>query len=580
MRFLRRLLYCFLLIFLLLTGCDSKNKNEIDPNIVTRITVSSSQSDDEGYSNSILDDHRKMFDQKPKVPIQKNENLLQVINTNLDLDAYEEQILVIKMNDDKNNPLKLSVVDFDEIRNAYIRTWEQYTSSTNYMAYSVELKDMIGDYSTDIIFNGMNVQGELTLDIFRKTPSPNKLGLFYTPICQLASDGSIEIMEVQRSGSYQLGQKTGESYPVIVYRRDPDSTNKMDLIMEKYAWVYASNKYVLVSGPDKVPGEIIKKNQLNELYASTKIEPYRQFVSGAWYSTKSIDKMIVFMPRQEQIVFNDGDIQEVFSWEYSNLIYKGILIIARNINIRAVQHRITLTVTSLNSIDISISDNEWEGTYLKLSDELKESYFSKNEHIIKPSNIVLSGNYEADTANIQIIFEPPYFTWIENNQDRFGGFSIMSNMPILNEFYIKKKLQQIPRSIDYDKFKNEILAKLSLKSDIDLMKDSYKYNANTKKYVLSDDVIRFDKKNAIFSILVSVGYNGYIDYRLGVITFKSLNENTQAEIVNDYIMEYLERKELSRIVKSIVLIPGRITVKGIEAVSTEYITLVKTEYND
>ena len=80
---------------------------------------------------------------------------------------------------------KIAVIDYDPIRATYSRTWESLTNATNFRLLDISLKDVVGDHNLEIVCRGMNDGGELTLDLFRKTPSPTGLGLYFTEILRI-----------------------------------------------------------------------------------------------------------------------------------------------------------------------------------------------------------------------------------------------------------------------------------------------------------------------------------------------------------------------------------------------------------
>src|SRR5512136_2734206 len=90
----------------------------------------------------------------PKVPLERGEVLASVLNCNLDLDASEEQILVLRSQEEPDAPLRIAVADYDSVRGTYIRSWEGPTSATNLRLFEVSIQDLVGDHNQEIVCRG------------------------------------------------------------------------------------------------------------------------------------------------------------------------------------------------------------------------------------------------------------------------------------------------------------------------------------------------------------------------------------------------------------------------------------------
>jgi hypothetical protein len=370
---------------------------------------------------------------KPKVPLDPDESLIFVLDTNLDLDTTDEQVLVLKPHGSAEEPITIAVVDFDSVRGAYSRTWENPTRATNIRTFTIAFNDLVGDHNLEIVCRGMTSKGELTLDVFRKTPSPSGLGLYFTSICQIVTNGSIDIEEVERSEGYRLGQKNGPSFPIFAYTQDQDSENLLDLVKQSYYWQYQQNRYV-PSSVEKLPGAEIEEQQLAELFASLELEPFEDYLAGPWYlaSSETKDQLLLFLPAERKINIFAGDVQEIYDWERSfRSLTSRLLIFANNESINTITKRIMVEIKSSNTIDVTIlgvGAERWdrsEGRYVKLSEELQQDLVTHHREGVSLSELELSGLYRSDEGT-EIIFEPPHFTWIEQDRQLSGGFTVFT----------------------------------------------------------------------------------------------------------------------------------------------------------
>ncbi len=512
----------FILATLLAVTCNQSRAQETATGNLTKPIIPRVKEILQNPSDDDASEHYRSDDQVPKVSIKSNETLLHLININLDLDKTDEQILVLKNRNEPKSNIRIALVDFDEIRDSYLKTWEHSTQATNPRAVRIETEDIIGDYNIEIICRGLNPKGELTLDVFRKTTSPSGLGLYYSPICQVVSDRRIKILREKRSTAYQLGQKYGQSFPIVVEKKDPGSESNLDVIMETYYWKYQEKRYVR-SLVEKIPGDSLKQKQLRELFSvnSTK-QDFEEFLKGPWFKQNEIGSIVFFNPSYNTINFYDGSVLETYLIDEFNLLqgYRLSLITSNNI-IGSIKKWISITVHSMNAIEISTSKSQfktvvgnerWEGKYNRLTSDLMESLLQKQKSFVQTSVVNLSGIYRANEG-LEIAFEPPYFTWLEENHDESipsgtaGGFSIIQNVPLLNGFYLER---DIPERVD-------------------------------------------------------------------VITFRFINENGMATIDRTFVIEHAVKEDSNTVVKTINLTPSNLVVQGALLTSKDSLALEQIE---
>jgi hypothetical protein len=244
------------------------------------------------------------------------------------------------------------------------------------------------------------------------------------------ADGSIEIDEVERSEGYRLGQKNGPSFVIYAYSGDTESENILDKVKRTYYWQYQQNRYVL-TGTETLPGAVIEEKQLEELFSDPSVEAMEDFLAGPWYlaGTDGQEEILLFLPEQRRISVYSGDVQEVYSWQASfRSLSNRLLAFGANESIESIVRRFNVEVVSLNTIDVWILGSEqWDrsfGRYFKLSEELQRDLLDKDQARIDADQIQLSGLYQSG-AGFQIIFEPPHFTWIGEERDFAGGFTVI-----------------------------------------------------------------------------------------------------------------------------------------------------------
>ena len=417
-----------LTIFLL--GCSGKNTIPSPPQPPPKATLPQGNA---GNLQGFLQENSPQS--RILVPLQGDDYVIQALDTNLDIDQLDEQIIVFKKKNDPEDRIQIMVVDFDTVRNTYVPVWIGKTLATNNRNFTLYTADVLGDHVPEIICMGRNNKGEQTLDIFRKTLPPQGLGLYYTSIFSQSSTGSIEIQEQPRSEAYRLLQKNDPSFPIFVFNRDPESSNFMDLIKFTYYWNQREQHYVL-GGEEKVPGQIQAEKQLAELFAKD-ADAFEQFLFGPWYRistgvknppTSLQQEMVYFDPLSRRIVFYNNEMQEILVWRSSyRTIYKGLYINTHNEAIPSIQKQISISVVGMDTVELQVRsiDDTWSSTYKKLSKELQNRYISARIPKITLSPIQLEGTFK-NQEGIEIAFKGNSFILIENEKRSSGVYTLYS----------------------------------------------------------------------------------------------------------------------------------------------------------
>ena len=401
----------------------------------------------------------------PKVTLNQDDFLIDLIDTNLDLDSHDEQILIVKNNSSNNSLVRILVADFDDVLNSYSVSWEGLTGSDNIRALSISLKDITGDHNLEIVCSGTDLDGKETLNIFRRTPSQGGIIIHYTEILNLKIDGNIEIQEEKRTQSYQTGISDGISFPVIVTTSDINSSNILDLIEETYFWINHEAEYKLIS-VDKIPGVEIQNSKLRDLYRNGR-DYFSSFLNGPWMFSSSEDNLsytnpiVYFNTDMEQIIFSNGDFLEIYIWESSNKTLSNTLQInCKNDLVPFLDVSISVKVLDLNTISIRFKDNSirnnrnsenevWKGKYFKLNTDIQKDLIADFRSVSKESKVpFLSGYYKSDTGD-EIRFNSPHFTLKSGNQEHSGGFYLFNNGLQIAEFKMLDKNNLVENTLTY-----------------------------------------------------------------------------------------------------------------------------------
>lgn len=370
-----------------------------------------------------------------RIPITEDLLPVQFVDVNLDTDQAEEQIIGFKRRGDPSDRIHLMVADFDSIRNAYVPSWEGVTGATNVRTFAVYTYDLVGDHTLEIAAFGMNNEGEQTLDVFRRDRGSGRISVSYQSVLSVATEASIEIDELERSAEYRSLRQTGRSWPVEVYRPDPDSDNPADLLRTTYFWRVSENRYV--SGPEEpVPAGEVEEEQLKELYDGD-ADRFERYLRGPWYratggegnsENPGAPELVYFTEEEQSISFYREGAQERFDWLNSyKTVYRngpGVWMNVRNEALENVRRQVSVSALGFDTIYISVDGEEyWNGTYRRLSETLQHSIVAQRRTGAVLSSLSLDGLYRND-SNQEILFSNPRFVMRDGDEEVAGGYAI------------------------------------------------------------------------------------------------------------------------------------------------------------
>lgn len=397
----------------------------------------------ENKNEAFIDEYNEST--SPFIDIDDNFLLSYVKNINLDLDAEEEQVIVVSPKDNKSE-LKIMVLDFDSVRNKYVVTWEIEKKDINYRSFTIFDMDIVGDHNQELIFTAETPDGNQIFYVYRKTHSPYGIRLYYESIFSLTLKGQIELEEKQRSQAYHLGQKNGISFPIISYEELPDNNS---INKKTYMWNYQDNKYIQAFD-ENIPVKLLEQQKLNQVFLN-KPDAYKSFLSGQWNNINSQDYIIRFDIENSEIILFTDDILETYKWYSFNFyeLNKTIDIYARNDSIQFITKRFLIKIQNINNISISIRDrenprdiNQLNGIYTRISDQHIDSAATAPKPENK-TNITLFGEY-LDT-NSSLSFENKAFTLKKDDNISKGIYSIynINGNSILELRFIDKNNQYV-----------------------------------------------------------------------------------------------------------------------------------------
>jgi hypothetical protein len=422
-----------LLCLFLFCGCYSSSDRQQGGGYPKKIIPKIEGDQFQIQTGTSLNPNQGYYEKQPlEISLPPNNNLIQVINKNLDVDSSDEQIIAVKTKDDTDSPIRIILADYDSVRGHYTKAWEGRTDAVQVNTFTISLKDMVGDHQLEIVCRGTDSKGDLTLNIFRRTPS-SSLEINYYSICRVISDGTIDILENERNLGYQEGFTLGDSFPIIAYRSDTEPPPGAHIIKETYFFYRPTGRYEIESSV-RLSSEKVEESQLGSLITSSTPDLYEEYLHGFWYKLGQDEQgaknevVLFFDSENREIILCSGEVQEIYQWKGSKQFYKNLTIFSENKLLQSISPQFTITLASVDQIKLSISEpsenDQWGGTYVKVKKELEDSIFVHTQRVTEPLSLGLAGRYKSKDDTV-LLFEKPHFTWIDKDAASYeGGYTI------------------------------------------------------------------------------------------------------------------------------------------------------------
>lgn len=304
------------------------------------------------------------------VPLNSDETLLGTLSIDFDGDGYDDQINTIKK---MTSPyIQILVGLYNPYKGQYERSAIIDTEIIQTRTFSYTCMDFVGNHKNILMYSGFLENNDSVMKFF--LPEKRDTALVLNVVGDFRSDGTIFVQQMERHESYESQKANGVSFPVWVYRSDSSAgSNSLDQIQTRYTWDVASGKYVK-DVETRVQESKTNSTELNKILDGT-LASFQNHLEGLWYFTNSNDAQFMFFnPREEEIIFQADNAQEVYTWVSSTLRRNGIYITAINSSITNLTRRIDITITGTDEIKVRNQDDVlmtisekslWDGDYKK-----------------------------------------------------------------------------------------------------------------------------------------------------------------------------------------------------------------------
>ncbi|MEM5948864.1 pallilysin-related adhesin [Spirochaetia bacterium 38H-sp] len=402
--------FVFLLVFLyLLSSCSGKSSYYGFPAKGPIIEYSTGIEASSEQNTGRLDNIESNL--SPYISIPDDYVIVDIIQTNLDIDGDEEQVIAYKKKNDAASRIELAVVDYDSLREVYRRAWSTVLEAVNPHFFSVTPMDITGNHINELIVEGIDARGEQVFTIYQRELSPWGISLIYSTIFDIRTKGKVEILHKNRSAAYSRGQADGEAFDLQVTQELSDNSEKNIITTTVYKWNPLNRTYEKAGYTEE--NKKIESDDLKKLFEGT-ANDIETFLSGPWFKESGSKRLFVdFDLQNREITFFSTDIQEAYIWKSSvKNIYSGLGINARSKILANLSQYFYVTITDENTIKISASNLQtqdtfsWSGTYSRLTYGLQKSLL-KYEYIPILGASYLSGRFYNETSGGEIIFYTP-----------------------------------------------------------------------------------------------------------------------------------------------------------------------------
>jgi len=365
------------------------------------------------------------------VPLLTTETLISSMIVDFNNDSFDDQIVVLRRQGSQE--LIVLVGLYSELQSAYERFATIPTGFSSTGSLSCQTLDVTGDHKQELVIQGTNDAGAYIMQIY--SCETNNYVSTLDLIGDFSSDGTVFIQQVVRSEDYDLSTARGEAFSVWNYSTDKNEAENsknsgVSQIQREYRYNYSTKKYEYAQEV-KVSASRLQSKELSRILDGT-VETFAGFLDGLWYKTTSGDdgqRYLYFNYEEKEIIFLNGDTEEIFQWETSSIRHNGIYLTAVNSIINSYSRRFNITLTNVDEIKISISDDVsmiikestlWDGQYKKT--EQYDSIISTEEIRAVPET-VKGKTWTTGDDLYKITFDDPVYTLQSEDTEEKGVFA-------------------------------------------------------------------------------------------------------------------------------------------------------------
>jgi hypothetical protein len=432
--------YFYLSFFLLLFifSCRENNVNampELPSDTGKTIIPMGVNAKDKQYNNIVSVDRENNEENLiPFIPIGANWKVIKLLDTNLDSDIEDEQIIILEsLKEDSKDILEIWISDYDGSNNSHILAWKDSLSPMTSQTLSLSTNESAVPGFYEIYVMGYNSSDEHVLNVFYPL-TENITNPQYKKIFSQTVKGTIELTYPQIEGSSlsdDYGTQVRVSPNIIITQADPASENTLDTIITTWELFPSPPRYKsILTRKIKVSRE--QEEKLIELINGS-VEEFEETISDYWYREEGAGqsiRMINMNSLDREIQFLTMENFESYTWtsSHKSTYAPRLYIYSSSLYIDSVRKELVLNTIDLDTINISVFDNgkqhlnnNWSGNYKRMTEGMKESLIKEFTRELNSSEFDLNGKYKSATGE-EFTFDKNKFILENTNKEPMRGY--------------------------------------------------------------------------------------------------------------------------------------------------------------
>ncbi|MBQ7612238.1 MAG: pallilysin-related adhesin [Spirochaetaceae bacterium] len=410
------LIFIIILVFAYLIYFRLNNKI-VDKSFVSQIIIPVAKTEQQDNKDATVTSYTPETQISTVVNLDLGDVFISEIDTDLDIDGFEDKVVVFRRNSD--NGIYLIPAFHNPILKEYVLGEPTKLEITQVNTISLYALELGLDTKPAIVCSGTTVDNIQVLSIFLVEPSStSKQSL--VQIAVFHADVQIRINKNDRAQTIGLGL-----YTISCFETDIGQPNSLSQIEKTYTW--SETERLFKKDSERIiPGERVE-NQMLQRIGSGDIALFREFLQGLWdhaaNMSTSEEKLMYFDNTENEIIFTDGELQEVYVISNVSQRRYGLYFTTYNKSLTNIILRVDIEIKSLNEVSIHVvesvtrlkigAESLWDGVYRKKDDsitrETKLQNTNETEKAIKQPHIIWKNEtYELTLLDDTFRFFTPF----------------------------------------------------------------------------------------------------------------------------------------------------------------------------
>lgn len=354
------------------------------------------------------------------ISLESNEVIVTKLDIDLNLDGFDDKVLVVLRVDE--NVIYLIPSLNDPITKTYNRGDAVRLEGVQKANLSVSALDLGLDKRPALICSGVSSANSQVAIMFLTEGAETSFDKKFFSLKQVAfftADLQIRINKNEKAKISGL-----DLYRVSCFDVDQANPNTLTQIEKIYAWSEIENSFQKVD-EKIIPGEKIENEMLRRI-GSGNVKLFREFLQGLWTQTSTegleTEKLFYFNDSDNEITFTDGSLQEIYVISSFTQRRYGIYFTTYNKSLTNIILRVDIEIKNMSEIKINVTERVtrlkigaesfWDGTYKKKDNTIQNEILTNietvgSEFLLSENVIWKNDNYELSVNANNFAFKTP-----------------------------------------------------------------------------------------------------------------------------------------------------------------------------